>query len=154
MKEKHRKSTPCGHFNDAGAVFCATCGKKVVRGKIGKRSSPSYKKIALIIGLVFLAGISVQWARNYLGGDKSPSVPASPLNSTAAAPENAAQIIAVAKNFACACEGCGDLPLVQCDCDMPRGALEEKKFIREKLAEGNTVEQVIDLVEQQYGHRL
>jgi hypothetical protein len=36
---------------------------------------------------------------------------------------------------------------------MPRGALEEKKFIREKLKEGFTVDQVIQRVEGKYGFR-
>ena len=116
------------------------------------KKSP-YKKIALIIGLVFLAGLSFQLAKMYLGSEKSLESSSLPAISASADRVSAAQITAVAKNFACACEGCGELPLAQCNCDMPRGALEEKKFIREKLAEGNTVERVIDLLERQYGHR-
>jgi hypothetical protein len=65
-----------------------------------------------------------------------------------------AQVIAVAKNFKCACGGCGELPLETCTCDMPKGAVEEKAFIREKLAEGLTVEQVIELLDKKYGHRV
>ena len=116
------------------------------------KKSP-YKKIALIIGLVFLAGLSFQLAKMYWGSEKSLESSSLPAISASADRVSAAQITAVAKNFACACEGCGELPLAQCNCDMPRGALEEKKFIREKLAEGNTVERVIDLLERQYGHR-
>ena len=63
-------------------------------------------------------------------------------------------MIAVAKNFKCACEGCGEDSLETCTCDMPRGAVEEKNFIREKLSEGFTVEQVIELVDKKYGHRV
>jgi hypothetical protein len=37
---------------------------------------------------------------------------------------------------------------------MPRGALEEKAFIREKLREGFTIDQVIQLVEGKYGLRI
>jgi hypothetical protein len=65
-----------------------------------------------------------------------------------------AKVIAVAKNFKCACRGCGELPLETCTCDMPKGAVEEKNFIREKLAEGFTVEQVIELLDKKYGHRV
>jgi hypothetical protein len=36
---------------------------------------------------------------------------------------------------------------------MPRGAKEEKQFIRNKLREGFTVEQVIQLSDQKYGFR-
>ena len=113
----------------------------------------SNKKIALIIGLVFLAGLSWQLVKMYPGGQKSLESASSPLLSASAGRVSAAQVAAVAKNFACACEGCGELPLAECNCDMPRGAVEEKKFIREKLAEGNTVEQVIVLLDKKYGHR-
>jgi hypothetical protein len=37
---------------------------------------------------------------------------------------------------------------------MPRGALEEKVFIRAKLEEGLSVESVIRLVDELYGHRI
>ncbi|MBU2497606.1 MAG: hypothetical protein KKE57_01775 [Proteobacteria bacterium] len=59
----------------------------------------------------------------------------------------------VASEFRCACGGCGELPLAECECDMVRGAREEKAFIREKLKEGLPVEKVIQLVEEVYGHR-
>ena len=63
-------------------------------------------------------------------------------------------VLQVAVNFKCACGGCGELPLAECQCDMPKGAVEEKNFIRDKLAEGYTVPQVIELVDQKYGHRV
>jgi len=37
---------------------------------------------------------------------------------------------------------------------MPRGAVEEKRFIREKLQQGLAVEQVVNMVEKEYGHRI
>jgi hypothetical protein len=37
---------------------------------------------------------------------------------------------------------------------MPKGAVEAKGFIRQKLGEGFTVEQVIELVDKKYGHRV
>lgn len=51
-----------------------------------------------------------------------------------------ALVIAVAKNFIFASDGCGEKPLETCACDMPRGRVEEKNFISEKLSEGFTVE--------------
>jgi hypothetical protein len=60
----------------------------------------------------------------------------------------------VAANFRCACGGCGELFLVDCTCDMPRGAVEEKNFIRDRLQQGLTVDQVINLVDQEYGHKI
>jgi cytochrome c-type biogenesis protein CcmH/NrfF len=37
---------------------------------------------------------------------------------------------------------------------MPKGSVEEKRFIRERLAEGYTVEQVIEFLDKKYGHRV
>jgi cytochrome c-type biogenesis protein CcmH/NrfF len=55
------------------------------------------------------------------------------------------------------CKKCGtslELPLATCNCDMPKGSVEEKSFIRAKLAEGHTEEQVIELLDKKYGHRV
>ena len=64
------------------------------------------------------------------------------------------QVGLVAANFRCACGGCGELFLVDCACDMPKGAVETKAFIRDKLLQGLSVERVIQLVDQKYGHRI
>jgi len=64
------------------------------------------------------------------------------------------QVKLVAANFQCACGGCGELFLVDCTCDMPRGAVEAKDFIRDKLRQGLTVDQVVKLVDQEYGHKI
>ena len=64
------------------------------------------------------------------------------------------QVKLVAANFRCACGGCGELFLIDCTCDMPRGAKEEKNFIRRNLHQGLSVSEVINLVEKEYGHRI
>ena len=63
------------------------------------------------------------------------------------------QVRVVASNFRCACGGCGELQLAECTCDMPKGAIEEKGFIREQLKKGFTTEQVIEMVDKKYGLR-
>ena len=65
---------------------------------------------------------------------------------------NDARVQLVASRFRCACGGCGELPLDECTCDMPRGAVEEKNFIRKKLQQGSTVDQVVKAVDEEYGH--
>ena len=60
----------------------------------------------------------------------------------------------VAANFRCACGGCEELFLIDCTCDMPRGAKEAKDFIRRKLQQDLSVDEVITLVERKYGHRI
>lgn len=60
----------------------------------------------------------------------------------------------VAYKFKCACGGCGELPLIECECDMPRGAKETKAFIRKQLEKGLTVDQVVEAVNKEYGHMI
>jgi cytochrome c-type biogenesis protein CcmH/NrfF len=64
------------------------------------------------------------------------------------------QVRLVAANFKCACGQCGELFLIDCTCDMARGAVEEKNFIRNQLRQGLTVDQVINLTDQKYGHKI
>jgi hypothetical protein len=103
-----------------------------------------------MIGMIFLAGLAVKLAITFSkrGGLSEPVLTSTPMVKV-----DEEQLIAVAKNFKCACGGCGELPLATCQCEMPRGSVEEKRFIREKLAEGFTVEQVIEQLDKKYGHR-
>ncbi len=159
VKGTQRKCRNCGQFNDLDALFCIACGEemiKVPKENFKKQSiGPSYKTIALIIGLVFLAGFSVKLVTSFSkGGGTSKLISAPVQTSTSIAKVDEAQVIAVARNFKCACGGCGELPLATCNCDMPKGSVEEKRFIREKLAKGYTAEQVIELLDKKYGHRI
>jgi cytochrome c-type biogenesis protein CcmH/NrfF len=80
-----------------------------------------------------------------------------PASDQTESSDNAAlesQVRLVAANFRCACGGCGELFLIDCTCDMTRGAVEEKRFIRGKLQQGLAVDQVVDMVEKEYGHRI
>jgi cytochrome c-type biogenesis protein CcmH/NrfF len=114
-------------------------------------TGPSYKMIALIVGFIFIFGLVVKLGTGFFGGETSSSrAPA----SKSMANVDEARVIAVAKNFKCPCGGCGEDALETCTCDMPKGAVETKNFIREKLSEGLTVEQVIELVDKKYGHRV
>jgi cytochrome c-type biogenesis protein CcmH/NrfF len=59
----------------------------------------------------------------------------------------------VASKFKCGCGDCGDR-LVECSCTDSKGAVEMKRFIRAKLGEDLSVDQVIDLVAKKYGNRI
>ena len=159
VKGTQRKCRNCGHFNELDILFCISCGEEMIKAKKEdhKRSSdgPSYKAIALVIGLVLLLGFSVKLGMSFLKEERSPKLSSSPgAISTFMKNVDEAKVIAVAKNFKCPCGGCGEDALETCTCDMPRGAVETKNFIREKLSEGFTVEQVIELVDKKYGHRI
>ena len=118
---------------------------------VGSRQ-PSYWLIAAAVLFFFSAGVAaklvffpVSDADIELAGNQN-------AYSGDAALESRVKIVAA--NFRCACGGCGELFLVDCTCDMPRGAKEEKDFIRKKLRQGLTVDQVIDLVDKEYGHKI
>jgi len=128
--------------------------KRNTRMKVAeqRRSESSYWKITAVLASIFAIGLFVKVA--FFQG----SYPVTSANSyQASAPQNASlesQVRRVAANFKCACGGCGELPLVECTCDMPRGAVEEKNYIRNKLREGLTVDQVVQMVRDVYGHMI
>jgi len=157
-KEKQRKCRACGQFNELDTRFCVVCGEEMVRGPKGDQrqpsAGPSYKTVALVIGMIFLAGLAVKPAITFSKGEGLSKLNSAPVLTSSNVEVDEAQVIAVAKNFKCACGGCGELPLVTCNCDMSKGSVEEKRFIREKLAEGFTVEQVIEQLDKKYGHRV
>ena len=123
--------------------------------------------ITTIVALVLLVGVSAKTmfsprdnARSITPIQSAPGQPITiqpktllPTATTLATNSVEDQVFQVAVNFKCACGGCGELPLADCQCDMPKGAVEEKSFIRTKLAEGYTVPEVIELVDKKYGHR-
>ena len=125
-----------------------------------RREQPVHKKesnfwmIAAFVAVILLIGVT---SKALLTSNQS-TAPITTIQPTttqpvaiqpAKGPESNSledQVRQVAVNFKCACGGCGELPLAECQCDMPKGAVEEKSFIRTKLTEGNSVPQVIELV--------
>ncbi len=158
-KGTQRRCRNCSHFNELDALFCVECGGETIRAPKEnpnrQPTGPSYKTIALAIGFILLLGFSIKLATSFLRGGRPSNLPSATIQtSTSAAKVDEAQVMAVARNFKCACGGCGELPLATCNCDMPMGSVEEKRFIREKLADGYNVEQVIELLDKKYGHRV
>ncbi len=128
-------------------------GKNVLKKKKGDSGrEPSYWMIVAIITLIFSVGLTV---KVMLYSSKDIQLGEQVYQSKSLGGESLErQVLVVASEFKCACGGCGELPLIECKCDMPRGALEEKGFIRKKLGEGSSVHQVIQLVEKKYGYRI
>jgi hypothetical protein len=137
-----------------------------------EKKESNFWKITAIVAVVLLAGVT---AKTMFSGGQSTTtitpiqatssqpIPIQPITGQSPAVQVATstatnsiedQVRQVAVNFKCACGGCGELPLADCQCDMPKGAVEEKSFIRTKLLEGNTVPQVIELVDKKYGLRV
>ncbi len=136
-------------------MYCSQCGVALRGDGEDRRASggrqPSYLLIVGIIMLVIAAGFTLKIAFSPRSGNLDGAKFYGEPPQVDGLIEKQVQL--VASNFKCACGGCGELPLVECDCDMPKGALEEKAFIREELIAGHSVEQVIQLVEGKYGLR-
>lgn len=125
--------------------------KKSETGKPARKSTkPSFRKIVAVLASVFAVGFFVTGA--FVTGEKPAGNVISYQSPPSANGSLERQVQLVASNFKCACGGCGELPLAECTCDMPRGAREEKDFIRNKLLEGLTVDQVVQRVQDVYGH--
>ncbi len=157
-KGARRKCGYCGGLNELDALFCIACGEQIVRApkedQKRKSSGPSFKTIGLLIGAVLLIGILIKTGTTFLKAESDSELSSSSGSVSRSINVDEAQVIYVAKNFKCACGRCGELPLATCNCDMPMGSAEEKRFIRERLAEGYTAEQVIELLDKKYGHRV
>ncbi|UCH20104.1 MAG: cytochrome c-type biogenesis protein CcmH [Deltaproteobacteria bacterium] len=126
-----------------------------------RKPEPSYWKVVAIIAVIFSVGLTVKAVffptkvpviNPGIASSPSPARASQPVAQTNDPLES--QVKLVAANFRCACGGCGELFLVDCTCDMPRGAKEEKTYIREQLEKGLTVDQVVQLVDQKYGHKI
>jgi hypothetical protein len=151
-----RKCPDCGTLHELEARYCSYCGNTFIKGssreKGGSRGrEPSYWKVLGFIVLIFSVGLAIKVifssAPDTQDRGQGYNMPVSIDDSLER------EVRLVASHFRCACGGCGELPLISCECDMPRGAMEEKKFIREKLKEGFSVDQVIQLVDGKYGFR-
>ena len=120
-----------------------------------KIPEPSYWKIVAMIAIVFSQGLVVKVV--FFPPQPmiiNPGVSGNYQIQSQSNDRLISQIRLVTANFRCACGGCGELPLIDCTCDMPRGAVEEKAYIYDQLKKGLTVEQVILRVEEKYGHRI
>jgi len=113
---------------------------------------PSYWMIVAVFAIMLSAGLMVKVV--FFPGHAPQSNTAQHRTSFNLDNSLEGQILLVSSKFKCSCGGCGELPLIECDCSMPRGAQEEKGFIRRKLREGLTIDQVVKLVEEKYGLRI
>jgi hypothetical protein len=113
---------------------------------------PSYWMIVALVAIFFAGGVMIKALFS-----PSPGISPTGQNFQRVSDNNAAlesEVKLVAANFRCACGGCGELFLIDCTCDMPRGAKEEKDFIRRNLQQGLSIDEVITLVDKEYGYRI
>ena len=129
-------------------------GKKSRKKKIAPKTKSNTTQLGWIVitevALIVSVGLIAKlvWVSNDTPGNTNRT--SSVQSKNVANPD--ARIQLVASRFRCACGGCGELPLDECTCDMPRGAVEEKNFIRNQLQHGLTIDQVVKRVNEKYGH--
>ena len=113
---------------------------------------PSYWMIVALIAILFSGGIMMKAFFSSAPNNRPGALGYQNVSGKSSDLEG--QVKLVTANFRCACGGCGELFLIDCTCDMPRGAKEEKDFIRRNLQQGLSVDEVVTLVEKEYGHRI
>ncbi len=117
-----------------------------------KSGEARYWKIAAILAVLICIALIVRMAML-----PTPSQTTEVTDAASTAPYGGlaqTKVQLVASVFECACGQCGNTALIDCSCDRPHGALEEKNLIRRKLNEGLSVESVIQLIDRKYGHRI
>lgn len=159
----------CHADNPRDSRLCANCGAEFglpqVTGQARPRSGevePTFRpqskrpkrKVRIghqwhpaVVVLVLLAGgLLVVLAFENIFSPESPRKQLVEQKSSDAVLE--ANVIEVASKFVCACGACGEQPLDTCTCN---AAIQERQFIRNYLLNGQTVEQVIVAVKDNFG---
>ncbi len=95
---------------------------------------PSYWMIVALVAIFFAGGVMLKAIFS-----PAPRISTSAPNyqpATGANSDLGGQVRLVAANFRCACGQCGELFLIDCTCDMSRGAKEEKDLFVESFSRG------------------
>jgi len=125
--------------------------KKQDANRSGTRMWGIVSMIALVVSFGLIANLVLSQSPDRPGKPAKPAIAGQP--SAPDGIQGDARLKLVASKFRCACGGCGELPLEECTCDMPRGAVEEKAFIQSQLSKGLTIDQIIEAVDRKYGHK-
>lgn len=173
--------TQCGNELPNVAQFCSNCGTETVKNtgqESGKTKSSGKKKetqqkrkeirdvkekqdrkappkiaplyiFLAIIGIALILVLLHPW---HTGQERPQDFKGSSSSLQTIDPQLNNQMVQIADQFMCPCGECKH-SLTECDCDMPRGAVEVKSFIIQGLQQGRTPAQVVSAVEMKYGHR-
>ena len=164
----------CGKKIEPGIQFCGSCGKKTnglfknKKNKINQKEySRKYNKSnnntkVIVISIISAIIVSIiilnfnSFISNFSSGNNySDDNIFNNLNSGAG--ENiiwSDEVQKIAANFNCPCEKCGIISLDKCTCDIEKGSIEVKSFIKNLLDQGFSEDEVIQKVDEEYGHRI
>jgi hypothetical protein len=117
-------------------------------GPRAKAAGPSRKRV---LPVTLVAAAAVVLAGYFI------FLPARPVKERRPGPEQAllwsADVQQIASNFNCPCGECGVTRLDQCDCDVPRGSMEARRYIRKLLDENLPKEEIIRKFDERYGNK-
>jgi len=149
--------TQCGAELKSGAQFCSKCGNQVQSGKKGSRKkqqqtsrkghNSNTKTVRVPMPMLVIGGLVIF----FLGAVLLLRQPDRQAPQAAQQPQSAMRqdVYAVATQFTCPCGDCQD-NLAVCDCTVPHGAMEVKKFISLGLDQGRTPDQMVAAVQLKY----
>lgn len=143
------KCANCNRTVTKKTKFCPECGNKIVP-KTSKSGPKEPKKITavqagLLIGVGIIVGIAILKI-----GESTPDSASSPPVSDFPSSLQSPAVLEIAAEFDCFCGSCEDR-LDVCTCEHPRGALEVKGFILQKLQEGHHKPHIVEMVRENYG---
>ncbi len=156
-----RYCTRCGNALKEKAKFCSSCGNKVTgqsksRAGESKKEKPAGGKQKEKPGIkvplpALILGAGILIVLGFLAFAPDSPRQAARQNTPVSAGEQQmlAQIQTVARQFPCPCGDCSD-NLAVCDCNSPNGAVEVKRFIRQGLEAGKSVDQMVTAVSLKY----
>ncbi len=165
IKMTYNFCSNCGSRLDPEDNFCSICGEeikpaivkilheqKIQKVKRIERKNQNIKNDAVtkaifygaIIFAVFVVFIYFYATRQSTKKQAKPT-----QVEIKVPPEVESKIYEIASKFACGCGACNELPLEKCDCN---SAIQQRNFIKDMLMRGKSVDDVIVLVNERYGH--
>ena len=155
----------CGCENTKESRFCAECGvslvsemkpqkpkakHKVRKERIREEKTPSWTSQAIkVIGLaggIVVVGLLIN--RNDTPVSPAPGPASSVAEVRSTDPGVEVRVRTVASVFICSCGSCNEQPLETCTCAT---AAEERQFIRDEIAKGESNDRIITMVNERYG---
>lgn len=142
------KCEKCGRTITKKSKFCPYCGT-LVTPKTGSKKEVSRSSFSVGYAVIFIGiGIILGYSIFKFTSTSQPNSVSSSFQKTL--PVQSAAVLDIAREFMCPCGSCND-SLDDCTCDMPRGAVEVKSFIAQKLQENHKRAHIIEMVQEKYG---
>lgn len=151
----------CGTQNDEHARFCLKCGDNLKKQK-KEQYRPSHRgpnkgtisnliemhsrKLLLTISVVLIVVSITMW----LDRQQKSEAPQQATEERSSNPAIEFKVKDIASQFVCMCGSCSEESLDVCTCNK---AVQERQMIRDYLTEGQSAEQIMKVLDANYGGR-